>query len=190
MHFPDMLRTGRHEQVFSLFSQGMSYTAFLVQDPNVVKPKREGELGVGVDVGGCSLRTQEISPAEDQDHSIEIVSSRSYSLTKLEKDMVRDGKARICCGLFLPFSLGRNGLVSGWELEGLGMELSSGSPRCWMSRQSLELSRAGTALGLLAAATAAAAPALALPSPWRRRRHHALALQCALVPRTQAGACD
>lgn len=147
----------------------MSYTAFLVQYPNVVKSKREEALGVGVDVGGCSLRIQETSPAMDQDHSTEIVSSCGYSLTKLEKDMVRDDKARICCGLFLTFSLGRNGLVSGWELEGFGMEPSSGSARCWMSRQSLELSRAGTALGLLAAPTAAAAPALALPSPWRCR---------------------
>lgn len=95
-NFPDMLRTGKHEQVFSHFLQGMSYTAFLVQYPNVVKSKREEELGVGVDVGGCSLRTQEISPAMDQDHSTEIVSSCSDSLTKLEKDMVRDDKARIC----------------------------------------------------------------------------------------------
>lgn len=52
INFSGMLR--KHEQIFSHSFQGMSYTAFLVGYPNVVKSKKGGrgeELGVGVDVG-------------------------------------------------------------------------------------------------------------------------------------------
>ena len=56
--------------------------------------KRE-ERRVRVDVGGCSARTYEISLARGQDHSLEIISTCRYSLTKLKEDMARDDKAGI-----------------------------------------------------------------------------------------------
>lgn len=56
------------------------------------------------------------------------------------------------------FSLGQDGLISGCDVSAQGWSPHQGSPRCWKSRQSLELSRAGTVLGLHAAQTAAAAP--------------------------------
>lgn len=74
--FPAMLMTGKHKQVFSHSLQGMSYTV-LVEYPNVVKSKVSGGFRSW---GACGR--------------VFFKSLCTYSLTKLEKDMARESKAR------------------------------------------------------------------------------------------------